>query len=159
MFPICQKQRFVHLLYLGLIPAVLLCCSWKETAGSLQGLEWINHCINRNFSAARSGRLKKWDLNINSEGFLRLRKYYPNGKEEYFSFNLLRLNTMIYLGTVNAGDIVFKTRGDDVIVQTYNDRKGNIDSMSTSFRLPVDNMEPEELDSLNRFLESYKDAK
>ena len=55
---------------------------------------------------------------------------------------------MDYIGTNVRGTICLKTMGDDVIVQTYNDPKGNVDSMSTSVKIPVRGLEAEQLDSL-----------
>jgi hypothetical protein len=48
---------------------------------------------------------------------------------------------------------------DDIIVQTYDDPKGNIDSMATTLTIPVKDMTPEKLDSLNDALDFLKDTK
>jgi hypothetical protein len=44
----------------------------------------------------------------------------------------------------------------DIIVQTYNDPKGDIDSVATQLNLPFKNMEPERLDSLQAALIYFK---
>ncbi|RXF71264.1 hypothetical protein [Arcticibacter tournemirensis] len=156
MFSLCKKRAAIFLIKTGIIFCIVLLSGWKRSVSDQQTIEWIHHCIAGRFNASEGTKLKKWELNISEVGFLRLRKYYPNGKQEYFSFNLSRLNTMTYLGTVGSGYIILKTKADDIIVQTYNDRKGNVDSMATSLKLPVVNMEPEQLDTLNRYLESFK---
>jgi hypothetical protein len=74
----------------------------------------------------------------------------------YYSFNLHQINDMDYIGTTNIGTLQFKTMPDDVIVQTYNDRHGDVDSMTIILNLPVKNMEPERLDSLNEALNYFK---
>ena len=61
---------------------------------------------------------------------------------------------MDYYGTTNAGKLYIHTRGDDVIVQTYKDRGGDVDSMATQLIIPLKNIEAEDLnlirDNLNK---------
>lgn len=154
MFSVCKKRGYC--LVLGLGSALLILAGARRADFDQSRASWIKRCIEGRFYAPEQGKLKRWDLNVNTGGFLRLRKYYRNGKEEYFSFNLERLHSMLYLGTVKAGYLVFKTKSDDIIVQTYHDRKGDIDTMATSLRLPVANMEPESLDTLNRYLNGFE---
>jgi hypothetical protein len=108
------------------------------------------------FDAEAAGKLKKWELILTDDSFIRLRKIYSNGKQEYYSFHLHRFNDMDYLGTSNAGMLNLKTEDADIIVQTYNDRKGNVDSMTSVLSIPVRNMEPEKLDSLRNALLFFK---
>jgi hypothetical protein len=49
-----------------------------------------------------------------------------------------------------------KTKADDIIVQTYNDRHGDVDSMTTVLNIPVKNIEPERLDSLREAFNYFK---
>ena len=88
--------------------------------------------------------------------FVHLRKTYQHGKQEYFSFHLTKLDSVNYLGDATNGQLKFKTINDDIIVQTYDDPKGNIDSMATTLTIPVRDMTPEKLDSLNDALEFLK---
>ena len=97
---------------------------------------------------SNSNKIKQFDLILNSEGFLRYRRTFIGGKEEYYSFNLMRLKSIHYLGNTSAGDLTIQTMEDDVIVQTFNDRAGNVDSMSTHFRLPLIFVEAEDLVAL-----------
>ena len=72
---------------------------------------------------------------------------------------MTRLDTVNYLGNTPNGQLEFKTVKDDIIVQTYDDPKGNIDSMATTLTIPVKDMTPEKLDSLNDAIEFLKDTK
>jgi len=110
---------------------------------------WIEQCLRRCFNATSTeAKLKKWELSVTDKGFLRLKKYLPSGKQEYFSFNLNKLEDLSYSGTEESGEIILKTLSDDIIVQTYNDPKGNIDSMSDLLKIPVTHISSETLDSL-----------
>jgi hypothetical protein len=93
--------------------------------------------------------IKKFELHVTDKGFCRYKRFFNSGKIEYFSFNLLKYKQLDYLGTVQKGIIYLRTRGEDVIVQTYNDgRRGDIDSMATYMSIPVKNIEAEELNDL-----------
>lgn len=95
------------------------------------------------------GNIKKYELNVTNSGFCRYKRFLKNGMIEYFSFNLVKFKEMDYLGTVTSGTLVLRTKGDDVIVQTYNSKKGDdIDSMANSMAVPLKNIEAEELNEL-----------
>ncbi|MFA6945416.1 MAG: hypothetical protein WC220_05890 [Pedobacter sp.] len=90
-------------------------------------------------------KVKKFELLLSDEGFLRYRRTFINGKQEYYSLNLTRIRTIDYLGDTASGELSIQTQEDDVIVQTFNDRTGNVDSMATHFRLPLSRVEAEDL--------------
>lgn len=93
--------------------------------------------------------LKKYELHVTNKGFCRYKRFFNNGKVEYFSFNLVKYKQLDYLGNTQKGILYLRTKGDDVIVQTYNDSKGgDIDSMATFMSIPVKNIEAEELNDL-----------
>ncbi|GEM_PF-1401938 len=94
---------------------------------------------------SESDKIRQFELLLNDEGFLRYRRTYINGKQEYYSFNLMRIKTIDYLGNTSTGKLTIETQEDDVIVQTFNDRSGNVDSMSTQFRLSLNRVEVEDL--------------
>jgi len=107
---------------------------------------------------AESGsvKIRQFELLLNDEGFLRYRRTYVTGKQEYYSFNLMRISAIDYLGNTLSGDLSFQTQEDDVIVQTFNDRSGNVDSMATHFRLPISSVEAEDLVALHNDLLEMK---
>jgi hypothetical protein len=97
--------------------------------------------------------LKRGELIVTNTGFCRYKRYFEDGKIEYFSFNLLKFKDLDYLGNVKAGKLLLHTMSDDVIVQTYNDKAGDLDSMASSLIIPLKNIEPEDLaDFSKRFL-------
>ena len=61
------------------------------------------------------------------------------------------------MGNDSTGTLEFTTVADDIIVQTYEDPKGDIDSMSTVLELPVKNMSQPRLDSLKIALKYFKE--
>jgi len=93
--------------------------------------------------------VKQYELKITNNGFCRYKRYFSNGKTEYFSFNLAKFKTMDYLGTVISGKLYLRTLSDDVIVQTYNDKKGDVDSMASCLVIPLKNLEAEDLNDFN----------
>ncbi|MGN6180731.1 MAG: hypothetical protein ACTHNW_16230 [Mucilaginibacter sp.] len=140
----------------GLILLALLHLSFTVNTDEQQLLDWSNKCFFESYDPSGDAKLKKWDLVLTNDAFIRLRKTYQNGKQEYFSFQLHRLDNMNYTGTADEGTLQFKTVADDIIVQTYNDRNGDIDSMATQLDIPVKNMQPERLDSLKMVINYFK---
>jgi len=117
---------------------------------------YTNRCLAQSYDPSGDAKLKKVEFTVTQDYFIRLRKTYAKGRQEYFSFNLHKLNDFDYLGNTKSGILEFKTMADDIIVQTYNDRHGDIDSMSTVLDIPVRNMEPERLDSLREAFNYFK---
>ncbi|WP_428330392.1 hypothetical protein [Mucilaginibacter sp.] len=136
--------------------ALTLNYSFKYSMNSQDWLIWTNHCLSQAYDPSADTKLKKWDFLVTGDSFIRLRKTYAKGKQEYFSFNLHNFNDMDYIGNTNVGTLELKTMADDIIVQTYNDRKGDVDSMTTVLNIPVRNMEPERLDSLRMAFNYFK---
>lgn len=130
--------------------------SFRPQTDELEWLEWSNKCLSSSYNPPPDVKLKKWELTLTNDYFLRLRKTYQHGKQEYYSFNLNRLNEVQYEGDDKAGTLQLSTNADDIIVQTYEDPKGDIDSMSTVLDLPVKNMSNERLDSLKSALNYFK---
>ena len=92
-----------------------------------------------------SDQIKRYELNITNNGFCRYKRYFSNGKTEYFSFKLAKFKDMDYTGSNTSGKLYLHTKGDDVIVQTYKDRGGDVDSMATQIVIPLKNVEAEDL--------------
>ena len=98
-------------------------------------------------------QIKRYELNVTNTGFCRYKRYYVNGKVEYFSFNLIKFKDLDYYGTDKNGLLYLRTSGENVIVQTYNDKKdGDVDSMATYMVIPLKNIEPGDLSDLSERL-------
>ena len=145
------------------IPATLVlmavCYAFTYKMGEKEWLDWSNKCLLQTFDSSTDAKLKKWEIEVTPQHFVHLRKTYQHGKQEYFSFHLSKLDSVNFFGETNNGQLQFKTLSDDIIVQTYDDPKGNIDSMATSLTVPVKDMTPEKLDSLNDALDFLKGTK
>ncbi|QEM14277.1 hypothetical protein [Mucilaginibacter rubeus] len=129
---------------------------FKAEMSEQEWLNWSNKCLNVSFNPSGENNLKKWELNLTANYFIRLRKTYQQGKQEYFSFNLHRVTNIDYKAGDTTGILKFNTQTDDIIVQTYEDPEGNIDSMATSLGLPVHNMNPARFDSLKNALNYFR---
>ncbi|SEO91398.1 hypothetical protein SAMN05192574_11621 [Mucilaginibacter gossypiicola] len=136
----------------SLLALSVLNYGFKAEMSEQEWLNWSNKCLNGSFNPTPDINLKKWELTLTSDYFLRLRKTYQQGKQEYFSFNLHRLTNVGYVGSDTTGTVKFNTQADDIIVQTYEDPEGNIDSMATTLGLPVHNMNLARFDSLKSAL-------
>ncbi|MES2277134.1 MAG: hypothetical protein V4592_13985 [Bacteroidota bacterium] len=146
---------------LKLVPVLLLSVliySFKPAPDTRQMLSWSNQLLPRVYDPSGEVKLKKWELSVTDDFFLRLRKTYQNGKQEYYSCQLHSFSDLDYIGTAASGLLRIGTQADDIIVQTYNDRKGDVDSMATTLTIPVKNMEPEQVDSLRNALLYFKSA-
>lgn len=106
---------------------------------------WLNKYYNKD---GQTETLKRYELNVTNSGFCRFRKVYTNGKEEFFSFNLSRFSSMDYYGNTTSGELWLRTKNDDVIVQTRNDKQGAVDSMSTYMVVPLKDIDEEKLNEL-----------
>jgi len=141
-----------------LLLGAMLLFSFKADPDTRELLTWSNRILAQDYDPSGDAKLKKWELNITDDYFLRLRKTYQNGKQEYFSCQLHSFADLDYLGTTAGGLIRINAVSDDIIVQTYNDRKGDVDSMATTLTIPVKNMEAEQVDSLRNALLYFKTA-
>jgi hypothetical protein len=136
--------------------AVLINYCFKSAFNEQDWLTWANRCLYQSYDPSGDTKLKKWELSVTPDYFIRLRKTYAKGKQEYYSFNLHQFNDMDYFGNTHAGTLQLKTTADDIIVQTRDDPKGDVDSMATVLDIPLKNMEPERLDSLRDALNYFK---
>ncbi|MBV8388563.1 MAG: hypothetical protein JO080_02055 [Mucilaginibacter sp.] len=142
--------------FLALPVLMVFCCAFTYKWGEKEWLDWSNKCLLQSFDSSTDAKLKKWEIEVTPQHFIHLRKTYQHGKQEYFSFHLTKLDSINFLGNGPVGQLQFKTLKDDIIVQTYDDPKGNIDSMATVLAIPVKDMTPEKLDSLNDALDFLK---
>jgi hypothetical protein len=149
-----QTKRILAFAFI--LAAAWLNYSFRPQTDNQEWLGWSNKCLTESYNPPPDIKLKKWELALTSDYFLRLRKTYQHGKQEYYSFNLHRLNNVEYQGDEQNGTLQLSTTADDIIVQTYEDPKGDIDSMSTVLELPVKNMSTARLDSLKNALNYFK---
>jgi len=152
---VIQKANKTYCLT-AILALSLLHFSFKAEMTEQEMITWSNKCLAEAYDPSGEAKLKKWDLALTEDAFVRLRKVYTNGKQEYYSFQLHSFNEMDYLGTTTGGTLELKTTADDIIVQTYNDPKGDIDSMATQLNLPVKNIDPDRLDTLQMALNYFK---
>jgi hypothetical protein len=98
-------------------------------------------------------QIKRYELSVTNSGFCRYKRYFQNGKIEYYAFNFLRYKDSDFFGTTSRGLLYLRTAEDDVIVQTYKDPGGDVDSMASQLIIPLKQVEAEDLNSLAaRFL-------
>ena len=152
---VIQKANKTYFLTAILVLS-LLHFSFKAEMTEQEILAWSNKCLTQSYDPSGEAKIKKWDITLTDDAFVRLRKVYTNGMQTYYSFQLRRFNDMAYIGTTVSGTLQLKTIADDIIVQTYNDPKGDIDSMATELDLPMKNIEPNRLDSLQMALNYFK---
>jgi len=130
---------------------------FKPLMDEQEWITWGNRFLNESYDPSAEIKIKKWEISLTPDHFIRLRKTYQQGKQEYYSFNLQRFSEVKYLpGQAQTDTLELKTQADDIIVQTYNDPKGDVDSMSTLFNIPVKKIAPERLDSLKQALNFLK---
>lgn len=109
-----------------------------------------NKLVEHHDSEHGEAQIKRYQLNVTNTGFCRYRRYYLSGKVEYFSFNLVKFKDLDYYGTDKNGRLYLRTKGEDVIVQTYNDKNGgDVDSMATYMVIPLKDIEPQDLADLS----------
>lgn len=148
-------QKSVQLCLLPPLMLCLLLCGFRYLPDIPGLVVWSNKTLMQVYDPAAEVKLKKWELTVTDDFFLRFRKTYQNGKQEYYSVQLHDFDELDYTGNASKGTLSISTKEDDIIVQTYNDRKGNVDSMATVLSIPVKNMEPEQVDSLRNALLTF----
>ena len=152
---IFHRYKFA-LLLLAILPVFAFNYTSRPKMDEQQWLQWTNKCLNDCYDPSGEVKLKNWELGVTPEHFVRLRKTFQHGMQEYFSLHLRMFNDLDYLGNVSHGVLWLKADKDDIIVQTYEDPRGNVDSMANVLPIPVKNMQPERLDSLRIALLHFK---
>jgi hypothetical protein len=95
---------------------------FKPVFGEQEWINWGNRFLNENYDPTVEPKLKKYEITLTADHFIRLRKTYQQGKQEYYSFNLNRFTELGYIAGAAATDTLqIKTQADDIIVQTYED--------------------------------------
>ncbi|PWS31552.1 hypothetical protein [Pedobacter paludis] len=146
-------KKFTLSLKLLLIPAFcLFLCAFSDSDSIDEYVGYLQKSLTDHYDFSQeSNQIKRYELNVTNNGFCRYKRYFNNGKTEYFAFKLAKFKDMDYYGSTESGKLCLHTKGDDVIVQTYKDKGGDVDSMATQITIPVKNIEAEDL---NRIRES-----
>lgn len=155
-------KKFTFSLKMGVITPLFVVFTAFSATGLLEEQSiYIQKKLLEHYDADQEIlKIKKTELNVTNTGFCRYKRHFENGKVEYFSFNLIKFKDLDYVGTVKSGRLIIRTLGDDVIVQTYNDRKGDIDSMAASVSIPLKQVEAEDLnDFAVKFRQMHQDLK
>ena len=137
-------------LYLKMFFFLSLCMAFMAFVAKFdinEDTEYLQKILTTHYDGTQEGiPLKKFELNVTNTGLCRYKRYFSSGKVEYFSLNFKKFKDINYLGTDKRGKLFLNTKGDDVIVQTYNDRKeGDIDSMAAYIVIPLKDVEPDDL--------------
>lgn len=100
--------------------------------------------------------IKTTNLEISENGFIRYRKTDLKNRSEYYSAKLSELKDACYLGGEQAGWLLLKFTTETVIYQTYNDKAGNVDEMLTEIRIPLKNINVDDINSLYSAINTLK---
>lgn len=121
--------------------------------GEQEWVSWGNKFLTEAYDPTTEPKLKKYEIMLTPDHFIRLRKTYQQGKQEYYSFNVKRFTGLDYIAGAGLTDTLqVHTQTDDIIIQTYDDPKGDIDSMATTLSIPVKKIAAARLDSLKQAL-------
>ncbi|MEO7214713.1 hypothetical protein [Mucilaginibacter sp.] len=122
-----------------------------------QWVTWGNKALTESYDPSGEANITKWEIMLTTDHFIRLRKTYQQRNQEYYSFNIKRLNSLNYLpGNEVTDTLQVQTQTDDIIIQTYGDPMGDLDSMATTLNIPVKKLVPGRLDSLKQALSFLK---
>ena len=148
-------KKFTIGLKISLISACSIAlCSFSDPETIEQYVGFLQKSLTEHYDFSQeSSQIKRYELNITNNGFCRYKRYFNNGKTEYFAFKLSKFKDMDYYGNTSSGKLHIRTKGDDVIVQTYKDRGGDVDSMATQVIIPLKNMEAEDLNLIRDNIE------
>lgn len=151
------RSKKASLIVLSLAITAFL-CGFAAFMSDQEWVTWGNKFLTESYDPSVEPKLKKYEIMLTPDHFIRLRKTYQQGKQEYFSFNLRRFSGISYIaGNSQTDTLQVHTQTDDIIIQTYDDPKGNIDSMATTLSIPVKKIAPEKLDSLKQALSFLKE--
>ncbi|MFC3559757.1 hypothetical protein [Pedobacter jamesrossensis] len=148
-------KKFTFCLKLVSVSAFCILSSAFSTNDSLEEYTvFLQKSLSEHYDSSQEIKLvKKYELNVTNNGFCRYKRYFNNGKVEYFAFKLAKFKDLDYYGTTTSGQLYLRTKNDDVIVQTYKDKTGDVDSMATCIVIPLKNVEAEELNQIRENLE------
>src|SRR5580704_8843637 len=66
-------------------------------------LAYVNRSLTQSYDQFADPKLKKAEIYLTPDYFVRLRKTYAKEMQEYYSFNLHQFNDIDYLGNTTTG--------------------------------------------------------
>lgn len=147
-------KKLTFILKLGFFPLLILILSAFSNINPVEeGVSYLQKSFASHYDLGQeSDQIKRYELNVTNNGFCRYKRFYINGKTEYFAFKLSKFKDIDYFGSTETGKLYLHTKGDDVIVQTYRDKGGDVDSMATQIIIPIKNIQPEDLNLIEENL-------
>lgn len=140
---------------MAIVPFML---GFKRFYTELEWINWGNKLLNQAYDPSTETDIQKWEISLTTDHFVRLRKTYQHGRQEYFSLRIRNFANLNYLPGVSTQDTLqLKSQADDIIYQTYEDPKGDLDSMVTVFDIPVKKLSAGQQDSLRQALTFLRD--
>lgn len=130
---------------------LLVCCSFGSNE-----LENLLSSLQTNLQIPPETNAAKTKLEVTAKGFVRFTKTFKSGKQNYASLNLDKFLKLDYWGTSQTGVLILRSVKNDVIIQTFHDPVGDVDSMSTHLDIPLAAMEPEQLNTIEYQLRRIK---
>jgi len=122
-------------------------------------VDWGNRALTEAYDPSGEPDIAKWEITLTTDHFIRIRKTYQQGNQEYYSLNIKRIKGMDYLRAAAdtlADTLQIRTLTDDIIIQTFDDPNGDLDSIATSLKIPVAKLSPGRLDSLKEAITFLK---
>lgn len=113
----------------------------------------------KRYNAERDLGIKTTTFDISETGFIRYRKTDAANKSEYFSVKLSEFTDANYLGDEKSGWLLLKFTKEAVIYQTYNDKAGNVDEMLAEIKIPLKNIDVDDINSFCNAMNSLKRCK
>jgi hypothetical protein len=145
-----MKKFTLHLkkfVFFGVGFIFFLCCSFQTAA---DGTSIIQQMLVKHYDNLADGEvIKRYELEVINTGICRYKKIYKTVKTDFFAFNLSLFKRMDYYGTSSRGRLYLQTNNDDVMVQTRNDRNGDVDSMRNYMEIPLKEIDADELNILS----------
>ncbi|WP_443944127.1 hypothetical protein ACJVDH_14545 [Pedobacter sp. AW1-32] len=141
-----MKKFTLRLKTTWIIGLSLFQCAFSDPDNNEQYINFLQKTFVDHYDLNQERKqIKSFELNITNNGFCRYKRYFINGKTEYFAFKISKFKDLDYSGTNLSGKLCIRTKSDDIIVQTYKDKGGDVDSMTTNFSIPMKNLEAEDL--------------
>jgi len=144
-----MKKFSKSLRYCAIGASGLVLCSFCNFSILADEAQYLEQKLMEHYDISQEGPdILSYELQVTNSGFCRYKRHYADGKTDYFSFNTLKFKKLDYSGTTKSGRLYLYTIKDDVIVQTFNDTKGDIDSMATYLSIPLKDMKSVDLADL-----------